>query len=77
MWHAQDGMGWWMVFAGVFWMLFLASVVYLFISALARGGRESDSGGDALEIARRRLARGEISPAEFQEIRGHIQGSAP
>ncbi len=77
MWHAQDGMGWWMVFAGVFWMLFLVSVVYLFISASARGGREPAGDGDALEIARRRLARGEISPDQFQEIRGHIQGSAP
>ena len=74
MWHTQDGMGWGMVFMGVFWLLFLASVIYLFLSALARGGGHND--GDALEIAKRRLARGEITTDQFQEIRRHVEGVA-
>ena len=72
MWHTQDGMGWWMVFMGVFWLLFLASVIYLFLSAFAPGGGHND--GDALEIAKRRLARGEITTDQFQEIRRHVEG---
>ena len=28
MWHTQDGMGWWMVLMGVFWLLFMASAIY-------------------------------------------------
>ena len=74
MWHAQDGMGWWMVLMGVFWLLFLASVIYLFLTAFARGRGHDD--GDALEIAKRRLARGEISTDQFQEIRRHVEGAA-
>lgn len=70
MWHAHDGMGWWMVFVGVFWILFWASLIYLFLSAFTRGGRRD--GGDALEIAKQRLARGEINAEQFQEIRRHI-----
>jgi uncharacterized membrane protein len=75
MWHANDGMGWWMVFVGIFWILFWASVVYLFVAAVVRPGRDGDGGGriDAIEIAKRRLARGEITPQEFQEIRRHLE----
>lgn len=75
MWHTQDGMGWWMVLMGVFWLLFLASLIYLFISAFTHGRGHVD--GDALEIAKRRLARGEISTDQFQEIRRHVEGVSP
>jgi putative membrane protein len=77
MWHTNDGMGWWMVFMGVFWILFWASLIYLFVVAILRPsqGRRPGEDADALEIAKRRLARGEISPAEFQEIRRHLEGN--
>jgi putative oligomerization/nucleic acid binding protein len=77
MWHTNDGMGWWMVFVAVFWVLFWASLVYVFMIAIVRpaqGRRPSED--DALEIAKRRLARGEISTAEFQDIRRHLEGNA-
>ncbi len=74
MWHTQDGMGWWMVLMGVFWILFMASVIYLFLIAFNRGHAHDD--GDALEIAKRRLARGEINAEQFQEIRRHVEGEA-
>ena len=79
MWHAYDGMGWWMVFMGIFWILFWASLVYLIVAAIVRParGRPDGDDGDALEIAKRRLARGEISTAEFQEIRQHLERHAP
>jgi uncharacterized membrane protein len=77
MWHANDGMGWWMVFMGVFWMLVWASLIYRFVVAILRPsqGHRPGEDADALEIAKRRLARGEISPAEFQEIRQHLEGN--
>jgi uncharacterized membrane protein len=65
-------MGWWMVLMGVFWLLFMASAIYLFLSAFTRGRGHDD--GDALEIAKRRLARGEITTDQFQEIRRHVEG---
>ena len=77
MWHTNDGMGWWMVFMGIFWILFWASLIYLFVVAIVRPaqGRQPAEDADALEIAKRRLARGEISSAEFQEIRRHLEGN--
>lgn len=76
MWHSNDGMGWWMIFVGIFWILFWASLLYVFFSAITRRGGQGDGGGDdALEIAKRRLARGEISVEQFQEIRRHLEGT--
>jgi len=77
MWHTNDGMGWWMVFMGIFWILFWASLIYLFVAAIVRPaqGRQTGEEAEALDIAKRRLARGEISPAEFQEIRRYLEGN--
>ena len=80
MWHTNDGMGWWMIFMGVFWVLFWGSLIFLAIAAISRGGWGSrdhdhghDGGASAIEIARRRLARGEITPDQFQEVRRHLE----
>jgi uncharacterized membrane protein len=66
-----------MVFMGIFWLLFWASLIYLFVVAIVRParGRQPGEDADALEIAKRRLACGEISTAEFQEIRQHLEGN--
>lgn len=76
MWHTNDGMGWWMVFMGVFWVLFWGSLIWLFIAAVVRPSHDRDHNvePDALEIAKRRLARGEISSDQYQEIRRHLTG---
>lgn len=73
MWHTQDGMGWWMIFGGVMWLLLIALLVVAAITIARssardthpRNGKESD----AVEIARRRYASGEISREEFDRIR--------
>ncbi len=82
MWHTNDGMGWWMVFMGVFWVLFWGSLIFLAIAAISRGAwgsrdRDHDDGVSAIEVARRRLARGEITPEQFQEIRRHLESGPP
>ena len=82
MWHTNEGMGWWMIFMGVFWVLFWGSLIFLAIAAISRGGwgsrdHDHDGGGSAIEIARRRLARGEITPEQFQEIRRHLESGPP
>ena len=68
MWHAHDGMGWWMLFGGVFWLVFLAAIIFALFYAVTHVERRIDGSGHAMEIARRRLARGEITPQEFEEI---------
>lgn len=78
MWHAHDGMGWWMVFSAALWILFFASIFWLALT-LARPRRRVDWEGqdEALEIARRRYAAGEISREEFERIRHDLGSPAP
>ena len=68
MWAAHEGMGWWMLFGGVFWILFIGALAYLF--AFDRGTGTPQVHVEApMEIAKRRLAAGEISPDEYERIR--------
>ena len=69
MWGAHEGMGWWMIFAGVLWLIFWASVIYLLASALSRALGRGPEPDDPMEIAKRRYARGEITREEFESIR--------
>ena len=74
LWHARAGMGWWMLFGGVLWVVFWGTVVYLAVSLFRRldGGSRQEQAVDALELAKRRYARGEISRDEFEQIRKDI-----
>lgn len=70
MWGAHEAMGWWMLFGGVFWVLFIVSLVYFFSGAFDRGSRSPERRPESpLEIAKRRLAAGEISHEEYERIR--------
>lgn len=78
MWHAHDGMGWWMVFGGGMWMLLLILVIVgalMFlrpaIDRTARSDRPHDE--RAIEIVRQRYARGEISREEFEQLRHDLE----
>jgi putative membrane protein len=69
MWHSDDGMGWWMLFVSIVFLLFWASVIWLFLQAAWRGDRPTGREDTPLEIARRRYARGDISKEQFEELR--------
>jgi putative membrane protein len=76
MWGYHDGFGWWMVFGGVWMLLFWGAVIWLaffFIRSLSDRGRSSRQ-DDAEAIARRRFASGEISEEEFQRILRTLHG---
>jgi putative membrane protein len=66
-------MGGYWVFGVVFWALGIAAVVLLILSLVRRttGFRRGWYGGepDALEIARRRYARGEITKEQFEQMK--------
>ena len=68
----HEGMGWWMVFGGVWMVIFWAIVMYLVVwgvGRISRGKAERpDAGETPTEIARRRLASGEITKEAFDEI---------
>lgn len=82
MWHAHDGMGWWMLFGSIWVILFWALVAWLVVTVVSRvGGRAStpDREESPLDIAARRYAKGEISSDEFEQIRQTLSagGSPP
>lgn len=62
-------MGWMMLGSAIFW----TALVGLAIFAIVRFSSPRDS-GDATTILKERLARGEITPEEYQARRGLIVG---
>ena len=68
MWH--DGFGWfglgwfWVV---LFWGLLIGLVVWLVVKLSKRDSTQSKS--SALDIAKERYAKGEISKEEFEQIK--------
>jgi putative membrane protein len=78
MWYFGDGMGWWMVFGGIWIFLFWAGIIVLIVWGIKKltqgGGSRTDAPGgrSALDIARERYARGEISREEFEQIKRDI-----
>jgi len=74
MWH--DGMGWgWMLFAGLLALVFWGAIVALVVWGIKKVTEGGNSGAkhtekrDALDIARERYAKGEISREEFEQIK--------
>ncbi len=82
MWHTGDGMGWWMVFVGLMWLTLWVAVIYFIVKA--SGGWHAsgpvaptrETRDQAIEIARRRYAEGEISKSEFDELRRDLMSNA-
>ena len=71
MWHAYDGMGWWMLIGAVWMVLFWGGIIALAVWAVSRlgeGGRREQA-DTPLEIARRRYARGDITREEFDQLK--------
>ncbi len=71
-WGWSTGMGWWMLF-GVLWMLvFWGGIIALIVWGVRKlGGRSSGNGErrSALDIARERYARGEITKEQFEQLK--------
>ncbi len=64
-WWGWPLMGWMPIGFILFWAL-VGLGIYLIIKGLGPGGAEADR---ALEIARERYARGEITSEEYEEMR--------
>ncbi len=61
-------MGIWMVFNLAFWILVIAGIVWLVVRVGQKAvGTRSTAEESALEILKKRYARGEISTAEYEE----------
>lgn len=66
------GLGWIIVIA--FWVLVIVGIVLL-IRLLVKSGKQTHHEESALDILRKRYARGEISREEFQQMKDDITGT--
>ncbi len=75
MWGWQEGIGWWMMFGGIWMLLFWGAIIGLKVCGISRLTRRGDSeSGTAqkhspLDIAKERYAKGEISQEEFEQLK--------
>ncbi len=75
MWEAHGGMGWWMVLGSVWFVLFWVLIIWAFTRLFSQDDRRRETGSEtALDIAKRRYARGEISREEFEQLRRDLTG---
>jgi putative membrane protein len=71
----HEGMGWWMIFGGIWMLVFWGAIIALIIWGIKKLTERRNSGhgpqvkSDPLDIAKERYARGEISREEFDQIR--------
>lgn len=79
MWNMGDGWGWWMgmgwLSMAVFWGLVIWGIVSL-THRRDRGAGPATGEPAAREILERRYARGELTAAEFEEIRQRLDSTA-
>jgi putative membrane protein len=69
MWEMHEGFGWWMVLGSIWFVLFWGLVVWAVVSLTHRHEAGASGGQAALEIAKQRYARGEISREEFEQLK--------
>jgi len=74
MWFWGDGIGgWWMIFGAIWMILFWGGLILLIVWAVKklseRGGGGGGAGKSALDIAKERYARGEITKEQFEALK--------
>lgn len=72
MWWWHDGVAWPWMLGGFLWMVvFWGAIIGVIVWGISRLTRRGEGPGSdsALEIARRRYARGEISREEFEQLK--------
>jgi putative membrane protein len=75
MWGIHDGMGWWMLFGSIWFVVFWGLIIWAIVSLVNRGERQvRGTGESALDVAKRRYAQGEITREQFEQIRRDIAG---
>ncbi len=71
MMHGVGGYGFGMGFGSVFMVLLWVGIIYL-LYTLFKGEKKSDT-ESAVEILKKRYARGDISKEEFEKMKNELQ----
>ena len=71
MWYMHEGMGWWMVFGGIFTLVFWGGLIALIVWGITRLTRRDSStpNSNPLDIAKERYAKGELTKEAFEQIK--------
>lgn len=78
MWDLYDGFGWWVVFGGIWSLLFWVAMILLVVWAVKKimerpeKDRQKEKEDAALKILKERYAKGEISKEEYTQIKEDI-----
>ncbi len=73
MWYWGDGMMWWMGLGFLFFVLFWGAVIWLIVWVVRQATGKGTSGTkNALDIARERYARSEITKEQFEQIKKDV-----
>jgi putative membrane protein len=65
-----DGMGWWMILGSIWMVLFWGGLIVLVIWGIKKLTQSSGGGTkNALDVAKERYARGEITREQFEQIK--------
>lgn len=69
MWVARDGFGWWMIFSSFWIIVFIVALAWVF-GSLGSHSRQAPPPHHETpeEIAKRRLASGEITHEEYDRL---------
>ena len=77
MWDGHDGMGWWMLFGSIWFVVFWGLIIWAVVNLVSKlSGSQSSRQGDQespLDIAKRRYASGDISKEEYDRLRADLQ----
>ena len=76
MWDGHDGMGWWMLFGSIWFVVFWGLIIWAVVTMVSKLGgdqsRQAPREESPLDIAKRRYARGEISKEEYDRLRADL-----
>lgn len=71
MWGPGFGLGWF--FPLIFWVLIIWLITYLIRSHRDGKGSDIGNGQDAMEILKKRYAKGEITKEQFDQMKKDLQ----
>ncbi len=68
-WGMGSGLGWFLMI--LFWVLVILGIVYL-IKAIAGSAKKGEKEESAMNILKKRYARGEINKEEFEKMKDDL-----